>query len=394
MGGIAREMNLSETTFVFPSTNPTAHYRNRIFTPGGEIPFAGHPAIGTAFVAAMEGLVPHPDGSSVVYQELEIGVLPLELICEAGQVKKVIMTQGEPSVGAEVKNVEPLAAALGVRAKDLGPKGLAPQIAATGIQSLQVPFRSLDVVKGLDPDLRDLGKVLSKFGEKVVCYAFALGGETPGAAVHARSFVPDLGIEDPATGSAAGACGAYLASRGRLPAPTFVIEQGIEIHHASRIEVSVETEGGKPRVVPVAGITVGLRVASPFLLYRRVQDRLEARRWWSVFRWFVAVGFVVLIAILAYHLLLLASGSEPANVAVFSEQLVMALGASLLIVRAGLRIRPRETAEMWPIWSAAVLFAIAFVVVLPYAIPAFELVYVVSGIAGWSLGGVAVISDF
>ncbi len=78
MAGIAREMNLSETTFVFPSTNPAAHYRNRIFTPGGEIPFAGHPSIGTAFVAAMEGLVPHPDGSSVVYQELEIGVLPLE----------------------------------------------------------------------------------------------------------------------------------------------------------------------------------------------------------------------------------------------------------------------------------------------------------------------------
>src|SRR5207245_6036700 len=77
MAGVAREMNLSETTFVFPSTNPAAHYRNRIFTPGGEIPFAGHPSIGTAFVAAMEGLVPHPDGSSVVYQELEIGVLPL-----------------------------------------------------------------------------------------------------------------------------------------------------------------------------------------------------------------------------------------------------------------------------------------------------------------------------
>src|SRR3989442_1916375 len=142
MAGVAREMNLSETTFVFPSTNPAAHYRNRIFTPGGEIPFAGHPSIGTAFVAAMEGLVPHPDGSSVVYQELEIGVLPLELICEAGQVKKVIMTQRGPSVGAEVKNVEPLASALGVRAKDLGPKGLVPQIAATGIPSLQVPLRS------------------------------------------------------------------------------------------------------------------------------------------------------------------------------------------------------------------------------------------------------------
>ncbi len=145
--------------------------------------------------------------------------------------------------------------------------------------------------------------------------------------------------------------------------------------------------------VPIAGITVGLRLSSPFLLYRRVQDRFEAMRWWNPFRWLVASGFAVLVAILAYHLLLLASGAEPANVAVFSEQLVMAFGASILIVRAGLRIRPREMAEMWPIWSAAVLFAVAFVVVLPYAIPAFELVYVVSGIVGWSIGIVAVIYD-
>lgn len=257
MGAIAREMNLSETTFVFPSTNPAAHYRNRIFTPGGEIPFAGHPSIGTAYIAALEGLVPHPDGSSVVYQELEIGVLPLELICEGGEVKKVIMTQGEPSLGEEMKSVAPLAAALGVRAKDIGgPKGLVPQVVATGTPSLQVPMRSLDVVKGLDPDMRALEKVVSKFGEKVVCYAFALEGATPGASVHARGFAPALGIEDPATGSAAGACGAYLAAHKRLPAPTFVIEQGIEIRHASRIEVTVETEDGVPKVVRVGGQSV------------------------------------------------------------------------------------------------------------------------------------------
>jgi len=145
--------------------------------------------------------------------------------------------------------------------------------------------------------------------------------------------------------------------------------------------------------VPIAGITVGLRLSSPFLLYRRVQDRFEASRWWSVLRWLVVGGFGVLVASLAYHLLLLAAGTEPATVVVFSEQLVMALGASILIVRAGLRIRPHETAEMWPIWSAAVLFAVGFVVVLLYAIPAFELVYVVSGIVGWSIGIVAVIYD-
>ena len=145
--------------------------------------------------------------------------------------------------------------------------------------------------------------------------------------------------------------------------------------------------------VPIAGVTVALRLSSPFLLVRRIEDRVEATRWWSLLRWSVAGGFVVLIGVLIYHLLVLAAGSEPASVAVFSEKLIMAVGASILIVRAGLRIRPRETTEIWPIWSAAVLFALAFVVVLPYAIPAFELVYVVSGILGWSIGVVALVYD-
>jgi trans-2,3-dihydro-3-hydroxyanthranilate isomerase len=256
MGAVARELNLSETTFVFPPSNPSANYRNRIFTPGGEIPFAGHPSIGTAFVAALEGLVPHPDGSSIIYQELEIGVLPLELICEGGQVKKVIMTQGEPSLGPELKSVAPLAEALGIRVRDIGPKGLVPRISSTGVPSLQVPLRSLDVVKALDPDLRALKKVMSKFGEKVVCYTFSLEAIAPDAAVHARGFAADLGWEDPATGSAAGACAAYLTASGELPAPTFIVEQGVEIHHASRLEVSVEAEDGKAKVIRVGGQSV------------------------------------------------------------------------------------------------------------------------------------------
>src|SRR5439155_20588338 len=110
----------------------------------------------------------------------------------------------------------------------------------------------------LGRDVRALRKVLSNSREKVVCETHALGGETPGAAVHARGLAPDLGIEDPATGSAAGACGAYLAFRRKLPAPTFVIEQGIEVHHASRSEVSVETEDGKRKIVRVGGKSVPL----------------------------------------------------------------------------------------------------------------------------------------
>ena len=254
MEGIAREMNLSETTFVTPPTNPAAHYRNRIFTPGGEIPFAGHPSLGTAYVAALEGLVPKPEGRSVVYQELEIGVLPLELFVEGGQIRKVVMTQGEPTVGKRLTSVEGLAKALSVRLRDVGAGKLRPQPASTGLPALQVPMRSLEAVEAIDYDMRELAKFLEKLGPHYVAYVFALETVDETAQVHARAFSPIDGIrEDPATGSAAGACGAYLAANDALPAPSFVVEQGIEMKHASRIEVTVEAEGKVAKTVKVGG---------------------------------------------------------------------------------------------------------------------------------------------
>lgn len=145
--------------------------------------------------------------------------------------------------------------------------------------------------------------------------------------------------------------------------------------------------------LPIAVVTVGLRLASPYLLYRRIEDRFDAMRTWRTFRWLVALAFLVLAAVLAYHLILIASGTEASGVAILSEQLIMALGASFLIVRAGLRVRPHEATEMWPVWSAAVLFALAFVVVLPYAVPAFEAVYAASGLVGWSIAFLVVAFD-
>ena len=145
--------------------------------------------------------------------------------------------------------------------------------------------------------------------------------------------------------------------------------------------------------LPIALVTVGLRLISPYLLYRRIEDRFDTNRTWRVVRWLVGFGFLGLTAILAYHLILIASGTEASGVAILSEQLIMALGASFLIVRAGLQVRPREATELWPIWSAAVLFAIAFVVVLPYAVPAFETIYAASGLVGWSIAFVVVAFD-
>jgi trans-2,3-dihydro-3-hydroxyanthranilate isomerase len=253
MLAIAREMNLSETTFVLPPRDPTADYVNRIFTPGGEIPFAGHPSIGTAYVTAMTGQAFVKDGVNVIRQEVGIGVLPIEIHVKEGLVQRVVMTQGAPQLGDRVDTAK-VADALGVAERDITETGLAPQVSSTGMPSLQIPLRSLDLVRNLKPNPMKLAPLLESIGPEAGAYVFSFETESD-ADLHARGFFPLVGIsEDPATGSAAGACGAYLAANGRLPEKEwFTIEQGIEIHHPSRIEVGVAMEGGTPTAVRVAG---------------------------------------------------------------------------------------------------------------------------------------------
>jgi len=257
MLAITREMNISETTFVLPPRASGADYWNRIFTPGGELPFAGHPSLGTAYVAATEGLVSVEEGASTIHQEVGIGVLALELQVKDGSIERVIMTQGEPRLGPRLTEVGPLAKALGIRARDITATNLGPQICSTGVPSLQVPIRDLDLVREMAPDFPALGRVLARFRGNPGAYVFAFGAEGR-ADLHARGFFPGFGIpEDPATGSAAGACGAYLAGNRRLPPKEwFVIEQGGEIHHPSRIEVAVRAERNRPKEVRVAGKVV------------------------------------------------------------------------------------------------------------------------------------------
>jgi len=257
MLAITREMNISETTFVLPTKAKGADYRNRIFTPGGELPFAGHPSLGTAFVAAEEGIVPKREGVSTIHQEVGIGVLPLDLHVSDGVIRKVVMTQGRPSVSRKIMDVNAIARALSIRPRDITATGLRPQVASTGVPSLQIPLRSLEVVRGLSPDPGRLPALLNRIDRDAGAYVFAFIADGD-ADLHARGFFPNYGIvEDPATGSAAGACGAYLAANGRLPKrDPFIIEQGAEVHHPGRIEVSVAAKGNRPTSVRVGGQVV------------------------------------------------------------------------------------------------------------------------------------------
>jgi hypothetical protein len=140
-------------------------------------------------------------------------------------------------------------------------------------------------------------------------------------------------------------------------------------------------------LAPIVVVIVVLRIASPPLLYWRVREALDTRRSWEALRPLVLLGFLLLASLLVGQLLGVLGGTASVALNV-SDQLLMAGGASVLLVRFGMRARPREATEWWPVWSGAILLGVAFLVVAPYAFPGFASVYVASGIAGWTVGAV------
>jgi trans-2,3-dihydro-3-hydroxyanthranilate isomerase len=259
MQAIAKEMNLSETTFVLPPTDPKAAYWMRIFTPAKEIPFAGHPSVGTAFVMASLGRVPLQGPVMRIYQQVGIGTLPLDIEVADGKPGRVVMTQGRPEFGPVVRDVTPIAEALGIEAVSLAKLPTPAQVVSTGLAHLMVPLPDLETAARLRPNPALLDALLAVCGA-LGCFTFCLQTTMPDAFAHARMFAPGAGVpEDPATGSAAGPLGAYLVAHDLLP-PTgsaFVIEQGIEMGRPSRISVEVTRDPtGMPTGVRVGGNTV------------------------------------------------------------------------------------------------------------------------------------------
>ena len=259
MQKIAREFNLSETTFVSNPTSPKANYRMRIFTPGLELPFAGHPSIGTAYVLAKEGKrFQLTSPITHIKQEIGIGVLPIEIQYDGTRIGRIDMTQGIPKVGRKVEDVQKLADLLKVSVKDIEATGLSPQVSSTGLKLLMVPLSTLRAVTNLRPDLNGL----VDFAKEMECdfgiYIFTRETINREADIHARFLAPDIGVsEDPGTGGAAGALGAYLAHAQSLPHENgeFVIEQGIEIGRPSIIHVRTQQDE-QGLVVKVGGHVV------------------------------------------------------------------------------------------------------------------------------------------
>jgi trans-2,3-dihydro-3-hydroxyanthranilate isomerase len=263
MQSIAREINYSESTFVLPAKDAAHAYWQRTFVPVKEIPYAGHPTVGTAVVMAALGKVAAgaPDGAVSLAIEVGFGPLRLELLKKDGRVSRVRMEQGkpewkEPVTGDDVKGQ--IAAALGVPFDALH-KALPPQAVGTGNTFLMVPLASVAAVSSALADTRMLNHVEKELG--VLGLFFFAFDETSGAPrLRARMFAPGAGVpEDPATGSAAGPVGVYLALHGAVPGGVaggrgrLLIDQGVEMGRPSELDVTVLLEGGLPSGVRVEG---------------------------------------------------------------------------------------------------------------------------------------------
>jgi trans-2,3-dihydro-3-hydroxyanthranilate isomerase len=259
MQAIAKEMNLSETTFVLPPTDPKAAYWMRIFTPAKEIPFAGHPSVGTAYVMAAAGHFSLQEPVTHIFQQVGIGTLPLDIEVSDGRPGRVVMTQGKPAFGPVLRDWTPIAEAVGLDPDLLARSPIPAQVVSTGLGHLMVPVPDLDAMARLRPNPAALDALLAGCGA-LGYYAFCLQTTSPSAFAHARMFAPAAGVpEDPATGSAAGPLGAYLAAHGVLPRErdSFVIEQGIEMGRPSALWVEVTRDAaGLPTQLRVGGTTV------------------------------------------------------------------------------------------------------------------------------------------
>ena len=265
---IAREMNLSETVFVLPARDQNTLRQLRIFTPTREIPFAGHPVVGTWNALAREDVVPLPEGGNgwtTIQHEVGIGVLPVDIEFADGVPSQVVMTQGQFKVMDEVDDGNEqaeIARALGLAREDLD-ETLPIQIISTGLSFLAVPVRALADLGRCKVNANLLAEIYVRAGG-TGCLVFSRETlEIGDSRAHARMFAPADNIpEDPATGSACGALGAYLVHHGVSGVEPvdgrhkFVIEQGDFIKRPSRINLDVRGEAGAVEEVRVGGSSV------------------------------------------------------------------------------------------------------------------------------------------
>ena len=259
MQTVAREMNFSESTFIFPAEAPGTNVRMRIFTPGEELPMAGHPTIGSTFALVKEGII-KPGQKDFVFG-LGVGPTPVSLGWKGSTLDFAWMTQKNPQFGGRIEDRAAFARALGIETGDLAAP--APQVVSCGVPFLFAALTSRRAVDAVTVDIKAYADCCRTAGiDNLPLFIFTTdrGGSTTEEAVYSRMLAPGFGIaEDPATGGASGPLGCYLfanalVARERLS--HIVSLQGVQMRRPSRIHISIDASGDDIRRVRVGGRSV------------------------------------------------------------------------------------------------------------------------------------------
>jgi trans-2,3-dihydro-3-hydroxyanthranilate isomerase len=255
MQSIAKELNLSETTYVLPPEDSENDYRVRIFTPASELPMAGHPTIGTSFILAREHMIEIGAEESTIKLEEVVGTIPVTLNFKDGQPDLIWMQQPLPIFGPRFEDAGLIAEMLSI-----APEAIATEwpieVVSCGVPFLYVPLKDLESIRAIRLRFDVWERALRDSGVSEV-FVFTKETELDGSSVHSRMFAPGLGIaEDPATGAASGPLGCYLVRHEVFPLTQkaeFTSEQGIEMGRPSIIKIIIEQEAGEFKRVRVGG---------------------------------------------------------------------------------------------------------------------------------------------
>jgi trans-2,3-dihydro-3-hydroxyanthranilate isomerase len=262
MQAIAKEMNFSETTFVLPPEVVGTDVRMRIFTPGEELPTAGHPTIGSTFALARSGVIA-PGRERFVFGE-GTGPVPVALTWNGDDLSFAWMTQGHPSFGDPIADPSGAAAALSLPSAAVAGTGLPVQVVSCGVPFLFVPLTTRSAVDGASVNRDALDQLLQSSGASA--HGVFIFSAQPGAdrgdraTVYSRMFAPEIGVaEDPATGIASGPLGCYLVRHKVVPperAGAMLSLQGVKMGRPSHVHISIGVDKGEIASVRVGGESV------------------------------------------------------------------------------------------------------------------------------------------
>ena len=253
---ITREFNFAEVTFCYPPANPAHTKRVRIFTPAREIPFAGHPTVGTAIALVMLG---QAGGSTKLVLEEGVGPISVTVRDEKSAAPFAQFSVAKlAEVGPPTPSRGVLAEILSIDAEDILATPMAPQNVSCGLPFLMVPLRSVDAVSRSRVRMEKWETTLKSAWAPDI-FVFARDPEGGDSHFHARMYGPGVNVpEDPATGSANACLAGYLAARASQKDGTLVwtVDQGVEMGRPSRIEIEADKSAGAVTAIRVGGNAV------------------------------------------------------------------------------------------------------------------------------------------